>query len=311
MIEVRQLRHIIALDRNGNFKRAAESVFLSQPALSLSIKAAETWFGQKLFERGSRKIIPTPFGEVVIKMAERVLADIELTHQHVNQISSFESSLLRIGLSPIFNSLLGNKLASELISRYPKNKYHFIPGTWETQVSSIKENKLDLAMEVFAVDPNNLFYEDASLKFIELEIPGLVYYCRAGHPITLLNKINGPDILDYPWAIQQLPPWMRTWIIRATGLKDEADLNMQVKVLSNDRDILKTTVLNSDCISGSPYSYIEKELKDGSLQLLYINWLVPHPVNRGSVIYSAERPLSPIAIKAVEIIREILKELMG
>lgn len=310
MIEVRQLRHILALNSHKNFKRAAESVFLSQPALSLSIKAAETWFGQKLFERGSRKIIPTPFGEIVIKMAERVIADIELTHQHVNQISGFESGLLRIGLSPIFNSLLGKRLVTELVCRYPKNTYHFIPGTWETQVASIKENKLDLAMEVFAVDPNNLFYEDSSLRFIELEIPGLVYYCRAGHPINLLSKINGTNVLDYPWAIQQLPPWMRNWIIRATGLKDETALNKQVKVLSNDRDLLKTTVLNSDCISGSPYSYIEKELKEGSLQVLNIDWLVPHPVNRGSVIYSAERPLSPIAIKTVEIIREILKDLM-
>jgi DNA-binding transcriptional LysR family regulator len=310
MIEVRQLKHILALTRHKNFKRAAESVFLSQPALSLSIKAAETWFGQKLFERSSRKVVPTPFGEVVIKMAERVITDIELTQRQVTQISGFESSLLRIGLSPIFKSLLGKQLVSELVTRYPKNMYHFISDTWEVQVSSIKDGTLDLALEVFAVDSKNLFYKDSSLKFIELDVPGVVYYCRAGHPVTRLKKINGSDIMNYPWAIQPLPPWYLNWIIRATGIKDVTALNMQAIVISNDLELLKRAVLNSDCISGSPYSFIEQESNEGKLQILNINWNVPHPVNIGSVIYSSEKPLSPLALKAVEIIREILKELM-
>jgi DNA-binding transcriptional LysR family regulator len=310
MIEVRQLKHILGLARHRNFKRAADSVFLSQPALSLSIKSAEAWFGQKLFERNSRQVVPTPFGEVVIKMAERIIADIEMTQHQVTQISGFESSLLRIGLSPIIKSLLGKQLVSEMISRYPNNTYHFHSVTWETMLTLVKDNALDLAVEVFAIDPKNLFYEEPSIKFIEFEIPGLIYYCRDGHPITQLKKIDGPDILHYPLAIEPLPPWFKSWFIRATGLKDESDLIRHVKFITNDCELLKTAVLSSDFISGSHPTSIENELKDGSLQILNINWNVPHPVNIGSVIYSTERPLSPLAMKVVDIIREILKELM-
>lgn len=310
MIEIRQMKHILAVARYSNFKRASESVFLSQPALSLSIKAAEDWFGQKLFERGHRKVVPTAFGEIVIQLAERTVADIENTMHQVKQISSFEGSTLRIGLSPIISTWIGNQLISELFNKYPNNTFQIFSNIlWDSNVSSIKNNSFDLAVEVFAVDSHNIFYDDPSINYIDIEIPDLHYYCRSGHPITALNEITFNDILKYPFAIQPLPPYFLQWLIKATGMKNETDLKNQVKFISNDREFLKTAVLNSDCLSGSPKKQIEKELKSGLFQIINIKWKVPHLENRGSIIYSSERPLSPIARKAIEIISELLADL--
>jgi DNA-binding transcriptional LysR family regulator len=56
-----QLRHLIALAQTGSFSKAAEAVFLTQPALSRSVRALEDEFGAPLFDRVGRRIELTPF----------------------------------------------------------------------------------------------------------------------------------------------------------------------------------------------------------------------------------------------------------
>lgn len=310
MIEIRQMKHILAVAKYGNFKRASESVFLSQPALSLSIKSAEEWFGQKLFERGHRKVVPTAFGEIVIKLAENTIAAIDDTLLQVKQISGLEGSSIRIGLSPLCSEMIGDKLIKRLLNQFPKNTFQIISNVlWQSSVSSIKNNLFDLAVEIFAFDPHNVFYNDPAINYINLEVPGLVYYCRAGHPITKLEEITYNDLTSYPFAIQPLPPLFLQWLIKATDLKNEADLGNNVKFISNDRGFLRAAVLHSDCISGSPYSLIAKELNAGIFNIIDVKWKIPHLENKGSILYSAERPLTPLSRKTTDIIIELLTDL--
>src|SRR5215208_2445025 len=69
----RRLSHLVALAEEGNFRKAAERVFLSQPAFSRSIQAAEAEFGMTLFERGESGVRCTPAGTFVVERARRLL----------------------------------------------------------------------------------------------------------------------------------------------------------------------------------------------------------------------------------------------
>ena len=224
--------------------------------------------------------------------------------------SGLEGSAIRIGLSPICSNLIGNKLIERLLNQFPNNTFQIISNVlWQSSVASVKNNSFDIAVEIFAFDPHNVFYNDPAIKYINLEVPGLVYYCRAGHPITKLKEITYNDMTNYPFAIQPLPPMFLQWLIKATDLRNEADLSNNVRFISNDRGFLKTAVLNSDCISGSPFISIQKELNEGLIEIIDIKWKIPHLENKGSIIYSAERPLTPLTRKATEIIAELLIEL--
>ena len=66
MVEVRQLRHLLAVAEHGNFHRAARAVHLSQPALTKSIQQLERQFGATLFDRTGRRVEPTPMIDVVV-----------------------------------------------------------------------------------------------------------------------------------------------------------------------------------------------------------------------------------------------------
>ena len=64
-----QLRHLISLAKTGSFSKSALAVFLTQPALSRSIRALETELGQPLFDRIGRHSEVTPFGREVVERA--------------------------------------------------------------------------------------------------------------------------------------------------------------------------------------------------------------------------------------------------
>lgn len=310
MIEIRQMKHILAVAKYANFKRASESVFLSQPALSLSIKAAEDWFGQKLFERGSRKVVPTAFGEIVIKLAEKTIASIEETMLRVKQVSVMEGGSLRINLSPICSEVIGNQLVSELVKQLPNNTFHINSNVlWEPGVAAVKNNLADIAVEVLAFEPHHAFYNDDAINYLGFDVPQLIYYSRKGHPIAELENISYNDVIKYPFVSQPLPPLFREWLIKATGLKNEAELEKQVTLISNDREFLKAAVLNSNCLSGAIYPLIEKELKENLVEILNVNWKIPPLINKGLIIFSANRPLAPLARKAIDMITELFSEL--
>ena len=68
-----ELKFIIAVAQERNFRRAAEKCFVTQPALSLGIKKLEEELQVKLFERNANEITVTPLGEEIIRQAQSVL----------------------------------------------------------------------------------------------------------------------------------------------------------------------------------------------------------------------------------------------
>ncbi len=93
-----ELRYIVAVARELNFRRAAEKSFISQPALSLAIQKLEVELGVKIFERGRKEITVTPLGLQIVEQAQRVLEQAnhirEIAHQRSDQLSG----ALRVGI---------------------------------------------------------------------------------------------------------------------------------------------------------------------------------------------------------------------
>jgi len=72
-----ELRYIVAVAQEKNFRRAAEKVFVSQPALSLAIQKLEEELGIQIFERSRTSVSFTPIGEMIVTQAQRVLEEAE------------------------------------------------------------------------------------------------------------------------------------------------------------------------------------------------------------------------------------------
>jgi len=93
-----ELRFIVAVAQERNFRRAAEKSFISQPALSLAIQKLEEELGLKIFERGKNDITVTPIGSAIIEQAQRVLEEAERLREIATQGKNQLVAPLRVGI---------------------------------------------------------------------------------------------------------------------------------------------------------------------------------------------------------------------
>jgi LysR family hydrogen peroxide-inducible transcriptional activator len=93
-----ELRFIVAVAQERNFRRAAEKSFISQPALSLAIQKLEDELGLKIFERGKNDVTLTPVGTAIVEQAQRVLEEAELIREIAAQGKNQLVAPLRIGI---------------------------------------------------------------------------------------------------------------------------------------------------------------------------------------------------------------------
>src|SRR6478609_1770985 len=106
-----ELRFVVAVAKERNFRRAAEKCFVSQPALSLAIKKLEEELGILLFERSRTDVSPTPIGEQVIAQAIKAIEEVAQIKEIAKQGNNQLNGAFKLGL--IYS--IGPYLLPELI----------------------------------------------------------------------------------------------------------------------------------------------------------------------------------------------------
>ena len=93
-----ELRYIVAVAQESNFRRAAERVFVSQPALSLAIQKLEEELGVQIFERSRTAVSMTPTGELIVAQAQRALEEVAQIREIASQGKDQLVGTLRLGV---------------------------------------------------------------------------------------------------------------------------------------------------------------------------------------------------------------------
>lgn len=93
-----ELRFVVAVAKERNFRRASEKCYVSQPALSLAIKKLEGDLGVQIFERSRTDISPTPIGEKIIEQAIKALEEVNQIREIAKQGNNQLSGSFRLGL---------------------------------------------------------------------------------------------------------------------------------------------------------------------------------------------------------------------
>lgn len=118
-MDLRQLRYFLAVAEEKHFGRAARSLNIVQPALSMQIRGLEEELGGALFRRTSRSVELTEAGEVFLTEARRTLEQAEFTRRSVERALRGETGTVRIGFAG--NAIFSGKLLSDL--RLFRQKY--------------------------------------------------------------------------------------------------------------------------------------------------------------------------------------------
>ena len=147
MINLRQLQCLVAVSDTLHFRRAAERLNLSQPALSAQITQLENQLGVVLLERSRRKVLLTPLGREVQTRAKAILRDVaelEETIRHHGQTPL--SGTLRVGVLRTLGPYLLPHILPQMRAHFPDLKLYLREEPRERLLAELALGELDIAL---------------------------------------------------------------------------------------------------------------------------------------------------------------------
>jgi LysR family transcriptional regulator, benzoate and cis,cis-muconate-responsive activator of ben and cat genes len=145
-VELRQLRYFVAVAEAGNISRAAQKLFLTQPALSRQIKALEEEIGQCLLERQAHSIRLTPAGEALVREARDLLGRAAEALERVR--AAGKTLRLRVGYAPSLASGLMSVALESFAQKHPTARVELFDLSTQELAAGLESETLDVALTV-------------------------------------------------------------------------------------------------------------------------------------------------------------------
>ena len=256
---LRKLSHVVALGKYGTFAQAADAVHLSQPAFSRSIQSIEEEYDVKLFERSTRKIVPTPYGKIVIARATRILQESRGLRRDVELMKAHEYGEAMIGMGPVPAGTLLIPLVSRMVREHPKIRTRVEITHWANLLRLLEAEQLDL----FIADTRELMSRE-HLEIIPLPELHVGCFCRAGHPILKSGKkVPVEELHEYPMGAFRFPDiWLNEVM---EGFRFKSDPRTLLGFECDNLLVLEQVALSTDIIILGPASAFQASSREKKL----------------------------------------------
>ena len=184
-----ELRYILAVARERHFGRAAESCFVSQPTLSVSIKKLEGELGVVIFERGGAEITTTPIGAEIVEQAQRVLDEASRVKEIADHGRDPLSGPLRLGVIYTIGPYLLPRIIRALIDRYPAMPMILQENFTVRLLEMIRTGEVDVAV---LAEP----FDTSGLETQALYDEDFVVAVPRGHPWSKRTSVTSLDLKE-------------------------------------------------------------------------------------------------------------------
>lgn len=287
LLDSRRLRHFLAVYDLRSIGQAAEKLFLTQPALSKSIRQLEEDLQIKLFDRTPLGVVPTVFGDALAQHAKVIRSEIRHAETEIANLRGGTRGHVTVGVGP---SVAANfmPMATQLL-RKERPGIHFtvIEGLVDTLIPALRRGEIDLAIGAWP----RIVDGDLTAEVVLREQLGVV--AGPKHPLVKKKRVELQELLEFPWA---LPPETQRWrqILEETFLAQGFSAPIPV-VTSNSANYIRTLLLDNDFLS-----YLSHQLLPAPHKLT----LVPLPLQQLSreidiTVTYRERAVLPPASQAL------------
>ena len=183
-MDFRQLRYFVAVAEELSFSRAARRLHISQPPLSLQIRAMEEELGAQLFKRDNRKVELTRAGELFLEGARKALSQLDRAGEIVRQAVRGEAGELRVAFTasvPMFDAF------PVILHNFRENHPAVIADLTHMSTAGQLQALADKSIDVGFLRPSPLFYPPAGITIKELWKDRLVAVLPNSHPLAAYN----------------------------------------------------------------------------------------------------------------------------
>jgi len=177
--------------RHGSFTRAAETLFMTQPAVTFQIKQLEEQYNTRLLDRGHGRVTLTPAGELVLAYAERILELSEEMEARVGELTDELSGVLHLGSSTTIAAYWLPCLIEGFKRRYPRVVPRVAVGNSQTIEGRVVERNLDVGLVEMITEQPTLEHFSLGRDELQVTVP-------PGHPLAKETSVRAEQLAAYP-----------------------------------------------------------------------------------------------------------------
>jgi len=284
-----QLRILKAIAAEGSFKRAADSLYVSQPAVSLQVQNLERQLDVPLFDRGGRRAQLTEAGHLLLSYGDRILSLCQETCRAIEDLQNLQGGTLIVGASQTTGTYLLPRMIGMFRQHYPDVAVQLHVHSTRRTSWSVANGQVDLAIIGGEVPPE---LQD-SLQILPYAEDELALIMPVFHPLASSGQIQREDLYKLQFIALDSQSTIRKVIDQVLSRSGIDTRRLSIEMELNSIEAIKTAVQSGLGVAFVSISAIEKELQMGVLHRATIDSIV---VNRTlSVIFNPNRYRSKAA----------------
>ncbi|OUL29393.1 LysR family transcriptional regulator [Nostoc sp. T09] len=265
-----QLRILKAIAVEGSFKRAADSLYVSQPAVSLQVQNLERQLDVPLFDRGGRRAQLTEAGHLLLSYGEKILSLCQETCRAIEDLQNLQGGTLIVGASQTTGTYLLPRMIGMFRQKYPDVAVQLHVHSTRRTAWSVANGQVDLAI-IGGEIPGELA---ESLEMIPYAEDELVLILPIFHPFSKLETIQKEDLYKLQFITLDSQSTIRKVIDQVLARCEIDTRRFKVEMELNSIEAIKNAVQSGLGAAFVSTSAIAKELQMGVLHCAPIEGVV-------------------------------------
>lgn len=261
-----QLRILKAIAAEGSFKRAADTLYVSQPAVSLQVQNLEKQLNVPLFDRGGRKAQLTEAGHLLLSYGEKIITLCQETCRAIEDLQNLQGGTLIVGASQTTGTYLLPRTIGLFRQKYPDVSVQLQVHSTRRTSWGVANGQVDLAI-IGGEVPAELH---ETLKIIPYAEDELALILPVAHPLAKIEMIQKEDLYKLKFITLDSQSTIRKVIDKVLTRCDIDTKRLKVEMELNSIEAIKNAVQAGLGAAFVSITAIEKELQMGVLHIASI-----------------------------------------
>jgi DNA-binding transcriptional LysR family regulator len=300
-LKTRHLLLLAAMEEEGNVRRAADVLGMTQPAASRLLKELEDELEVKLFDRTPHGMHATLYGEVMIRHARMVLANLSQAHEEITALREGLAGQVQIGAIAAAAATMVPLAISRLKSQYPQLQIWLQVETSDVMLPLVAQGHLDI-MVGRVLERQGQFVD--TVRYEPIADEPLCVVVRPGHPLEHTAALTMRGIVSAGWVLH--PP--------GSVLRHRFDMAFSQIGLHPPQNVVNTNnflaisslLLQSDMLAVMPDEVARQYEQFGTVRRLAIE--LPCRMDAFGIITRQTQLLSPAATLVLRALRDAATE---
>jgi len=281
-----RLKVFYTVAKRLSFSRAAEELFITQPAVTRHIRELESIFKLSLFERsGNRQVVLTAGGQNLLLYAEQLLSIYHDMEYDMNLLVQNHKGVLRIGASTTIAQYVIPPLLAQFHQKFGEVQITLRTANTEDIEQALVNKQIELGIiEGLGRNPQ--------IKYDDLLKDEIVLVCKTANKMLKKETITPGELKNYPLLLRE--PGSGTLEVIAHALKPFniklSDLKIEMQLDSTEA--IKSYLLHSNCLAFISVYAILKELKNNECKIIDVK---DFAINRPFNFINLHGHISPLA----------------